>query len=116
MDVKYKKKSLFGTLGYCKKRCVKISITDKLVDKPMTKGAFQAHCKNQLGLTERECDSWWTEMYNDLRVERDNDGFRGREQLWIPASKERHRDRERGVEDTVSESSAVSRNEELQTS
>ena len=110
MDQKFKKKALFDTLGYCKKRFVKTSITDKKVDKAMTKAAFQAHCKYQLGLTEPECEAWWTEMYNDPRVERDLEGFRGREQLWIPASKERHRDRERGVEDAVSESSAGQKN------
>ena len=37
---------------------------------------------------------YWLEFYNNPGIARDNEGFRGAEQLWIPSHKMRFRSRE----------------------
>ena len=70
----------------------------------MTRQAFEAHCTYTLGLTTTETDEWWEELYNNPHIERDNAGFRGREQLWIPnAMVMRERSKVTGMRDSVSE-------------
>ena len=109
-DRKYAKRALFDALGDLKKRFVETSITDRSADKAMTKEAFASYCRYKFGISDAERDSWWSELENDPRVDRDNLGFRGRMQLWIPQSLKRIRDRERGVSDEVTESSAGMKN------
>ena len=74
-------------------------------DVPMTERAFYKHCELTLGLTDEEMTSWWQELYNDARIQRDNDGFRGGEQLWIPAHHMRLHEKERFVENRTVEGS-----------
>eukprot|EP00969_Alexandrium_andersonii_P189397 8366977-Alexandrium_andersonii.AAC.1 len=39
-------------------------------------------CK--LGLTDREGKAYWLELYDDPNIGRDNDGYGGEEQLYVP--------------------------------
>lgn len=104
-DKKYAKKQLFDVLGYFKQRFATTSTAEKDDEKPMTREAFNCHCKNVLGLTGPETDSWWQELEDDPTVQRDHRGFRNRFQLWIPLGESRERKREKGVTDAVTEES-----------
>ena len=48
---------------------------------------------------------WWKELYNDRNVSRDHGGFRGAEQLYVPAHRMRLNDREHFVENKIVEGS-----------
>ena len=104
-DKKYQKKQLFDVVGYFKERYALTATAEREGEKPMTKAAFIAHCKWTLGLTEDEWESWWLELYDDPRTERDLKGFRGREQIWVQLGEDRERRRERGVKDAAQEKS-----------
>ena len=68
----------------------------------MTREAFKCHCENTLGLTKEEWEPWWGEFLDNPDIERDEKGFRGRQQLWIPnAHMNRSRQRTTGVTDEV---------------
>ena len=60
----------------------------------MTEKAFYKHAENVLGLDEKEASELWEEYQQDRSVERDNNGFRGAERLWIPAHELKSKDRE----------------------
>ncbi|CAE6929570.1 unnamed protein product [Symbiodinium sp. CCMP2592] len=49
--------------------------------------------------------SYWQELYNNPLIARDNDGFKGAEQLWVPAHKMKLRAREHYRDHQVIESS-----------
>ena len=102
---KYKKRQLFDIVAYSKKKWASTQIAHNDNERPMTKEAFRAYCTNELGLEPGEMEAWWKELDEDPRTERDNGGFRGREQLWIPLGQERQRSRLRGVTDEVQEKS-----------
>ena len=68
----------------------------------MTREAFKCHCENTLGLTKEEWEPWWGEFLDNPDIERDEKGFRGRQQLWIPnAHMNRSREKRTGVTDEV---------------
>ena len=106
-DQKYVKKRFFELIQYHKTCFTATQRTDKQGEKPMTQAAFFKYCDSELGLTPDEMKSWWEELHDDPRTERDNGGFRGREQLWIPLGASRSRDRIKGITDSVTESSGV---------
>ena len=71
LDAKYQKKIVFSVVQYRKDRFVRAEKKERTGgEKPMTKKAFIAHCKYKLGLDEEEYLDWWSEMLDDLRVER----------------------------------------------
>ena len=102
---KYAKKTLFDVMTYMKERFCLTQSTDRDEEKPMTRAGFSKFCDGDLGLDPGETESYWQELYDNPRIERDNKGFRGREQLWVPVQPSRFRDRIRGVKDTVMEAS-----------
>ena len=69
----------------------------------MTQTAFFKFCETSLGLTDLESKDWWKDMLSNPQVERDNGGFKGRQQLWVPVGKKRSRGSESGVQDEVQE-------------
>ena len=83
-DAKYIRKTVINWTAYARKKFQETSVADRELDTPMTKAVFGAHCKYVLGLTDEEGEAYWLDFYNDSRVDRDLNGFRGREQLWIP--------------------------------
>lgn len=109
-DQKHKRKKLIEWASYLKKHYIAVSSKDKWNEKPMTKQAFKAHCEGNLGLTEVEWQGWWQELLDDPNVERDNEGFRGRLQLWIPLGKERERARETGIANELHQGSRQIKN------
>ena len=104
-DRKYAKKQLFDVLGYMKTRFATTQTRDTDGEVPMPRAAFNKYCDRELGLEEPEIESYWQELYNNPRIERDDKGYRGRQQLWVPVGPRRERDRIRGVTDSVTEAS-----------
>ena len=76
-DKKYAKKQLFDVLNYMKVRFATTQSVDRDEDKPMTRQAFDKYCEREHGLEPCEVESWWQELYDNPRVERDQKGFRG---------------------------------------
>ena len=64
-----------------KQRYVTTEKKDKSKEQPMTQAALFKLCEWTLPLSEGEMKSWWDELHDDTRIERDNTGFRGRLQL-----------------------------------
>ena len=111
LEQKYMKKQFFSVAHFSKKRYQRTEQRERQGgEKPMTKLAFAAHCKYQLGLPDEERDEWWSELEDNPAIERDNQGHKGKMQLWIPLSKKRERERAKGVEDAVVKSSAQTKN------
>ena len=52
--------------------------------KPMTQAEFIIWATDKKGLTKPEATEWWLEHKRDPKIDRDNLGFRGRQQLHIP--------------------------------
>ena len=102
-DKKYAKKQLFDVLTYMKTRFCTTQSVDRDRELPMTRKAFGKFCEQELGLDLSETESYWLELYNNPRIDRDMKGFRGREQLWVPIGPTRDRERLRGVTDGVTE-------------
>ena len=102
-DKKYAKKQLFDVMTYMKTRFCTTQSVDRDREVPMTRAAFGKFCEIDLGLDLSETESYWLELYNNPRIERDMKGFRGREQLWVPTGPTRDRERLRGVTDGVTE-------------
>ena len=93
-----RKKSLIDFARFERIRGVRNSLKDSDGDVPMTERQFYKHCENVLGLTEEEMTEFWKELQDNPRIERDNDGWRGAEQLWVPAHKMRLREKEKYVD------------------
>ena len=55
--------------------------------KPYTERAFKIYAERDQGLTPDEAKAWWQLFYENPRVERDNGGPLGREQLYVPGFK-----------------------------
>lgn len=68
----------------------------------MTKRAFKIHAQGTLGLAEPEWGSWWLD---DPSIDRDNEGFGGDLQLYVPLGKQRERARETGITNELHEGS-----------
>ena len=83
-------------------RCGSKSVKGRV---PMTEKAFYKHCENVLGLTEEEAKEAWEEYQADPLTEKDNEGFRGSERLWLPVSEVRSKEREHYVDNQVQEGS-----------
>ena len=109
-DKKYQKKQLFDVCGYFKQKYATTATAERDDERPMTREAFGKHCENLLGLTEPEAASWWQELEDNPATERDQKGFRGRLQLWIPLGESRQRKREKGVTDGVVQESKKMKN------
>ena len=104
-DQKYVKKRFFDLIQFHKSRFTTTQKKEKKGERPMTQAAFGKYCENELGLTPDEIKAWWTELLDDPKTERDNFGFRGRQQLWVPLGASRSSGRIKGLTDTVTESS-----------
>ena len=72
---------------------------------PMTEKAFYKHCENVLGLSEEESQEYWREFDNDKSLQRDNNGFRGAERLWLPLHEMESKERDHFVENRAVEGS-----------
>ena len=111
-DQKFIKKKFYDLCQGNKKKQVETSKTNREKDKPMTKAAFMKHADSILGITEEEATEYWQELFDNPAIDRDNKGFRGREQLWIPLGEERERARKRANLDEVVESSKAMKHNE----
>ncbi|CAE7268103.1 unnamed protein product [Symbiodinium sp. CCMP2592] len=86
-----RKKTLFDFARFERSKGMRVSTNEQSGDIPMTERAFYKHCDN--------------ELYNDRNVGRDHGGFRGAEQLFIPAHRMRLNNREHFVENRIVEGS-----------
>ena len=84
---------------------LRVSRDDQDGTRPMTERAFLKYCENTLGLEDEEAAEYWQTLYGDRSIERDNGGFKGAEQLWVPAHKMRLNTRSRYVDNRVVEGS-----------
>ena len=76
-DKRYMRKKVVDWLQYLKKKFKETSTTKSDKDKPMTKAKFLRWAKNTEGIESDECEEYWTELYRNPRIERDNLGFKG---------------------------------------
>ena len=83
-DSRYARKSFIDWTCFTKMYGHRTEIIDRSKCKPMWEGEFLLWAQNEKALTKAEAESWWQEYLNDPRVERDNDGYKGRLQLWVP--------------------------------
>ena len=102
-DRKWARKQFVETAQYEKKHSNQTYTDTKDQETPMTRQAFHAHCKYREGLTESEEQEWWDELYANPRIERDNKGFRGREQLHVPIGMLKERGNKKGVEESFAQ-------------
>eukprot|EP00969_Alexandrium_andersonii_P007450 324683-Alexandrium_andersonii.AAC.1 len=55
----------------------------------MTEGEFKLWCKNTKALSQDAANEWWTELYDNESIDRDNKGRGGLERLWVPTNESR---------------------------
>ncbi|CAE7394875.1 unnamed protein product [Symbiodinium sp. CCMP2592] len=109
-----RRKSLIDFAQFVRTRGIRASTKDSRKNIAMTKRAFMKHCENVLGLDEEESKEYWLELYNDRSIQRDKEGFRGAEQLYVPAQHMKMREREHYVDNHVIEGSDQIRNPTLE--
>ena len=100
-----RRKSLLDFARFERIRGTRTLTADDAGDVPMTEAAFLKHCENVLGLNAEEASEYWKELYGNKSVQRDFGGFKGREQLWVPAHHMRRRTKEHYVDQRVVEGS-----------
>ena len=84
---------------------LRVSKDDQDGSVPMTERAFLKYCDNTLGLDDQEALEYWQALYSDRAIERDHDGYKGAEQLWVPAHRMRLNSRSRYVDNRSLETS-----------
>ena len=88
----YAKKQFIDWANFVESHGKRVSETDRSKAKPMWKCEFMKWCMDVKALTEQEASDWWSELEADPAVQRDNLGFRGRLQLWVPNIKSKLND------------------------
>ena len=83
-DQKYARKSFIDWTAFKEVHGKKITYTDRNKTKPMWRGEFILWATRKKALTQIEAEDWWAELEKDPKIERDNGGYKGRLQLWIP--------------------------------
>jgi len=86
-DAKYKRKTLLEWARFIKKFGHRVEQYEKNKCKPFTELAFNIYATRDQGLTDKEAKAWWGTFYDNPRVERDNFGPLGKQQLFIPGFK-----------------------------
>ena len=71
----------------------------------MWEGEFIQWATTEKALPKSEAEQWWKEFYNNPRIERDNEGPKGRLQLWVPKGQSRLTDKARFSESTTTQGS-----------
>ena len=64
-----------------------VTDTDRTKAKPMWKGEFIKWATGVKALSDAEAEEWWDEYERNPAIQRDQNGYKGRLQLWIPNMK-----------------------------
>lgn len=76
----------------------------------MTEAEFKLWATNVKGLPDSDALLWWNQLDSDANVDRDNLGFGGRKQLWVPNVQQcRERVNERYIDNFQEEASQLQR-------
>ena len=109
-DQRYSRKSFIDWADFKKTFGQRTDIIDRSKSKPMWEGEFISWAMNEKALPKAEAEQWWKEHYNNPRIERDNDGYKGRLQLWIPTGSSKLVDKSRFSESSTSQGSKPMKN------
>lgn len=102
-DQRYSRKAFLDWADFRKSYGQRTDVIDRSKCKPMWEGEFMLWAQNEKALSKSEAESWWKEYFNDPRVERDHDGYKGRLQLWIPAGHSRLTDKSTYIDSATSQ-------------
>ncbi len=102
----YQKKTLVDWSAFKRRYGVKTSNGAHHRAKPFTRAAFIIRYTSKLGLTQQEAEAWWTEFDEKPVIGRDNDGYKGAKQLFIPVGKMHVKSKEKFVENAQIEGSS----------
>lgn len=102
-DRRYARKTIIDWAAFRRRHGVRIAVVDQDRDKPFTEASFLIRCTTKLGLTNSEAKEWWTEFEENPNIFRDNGGFKGAQQLYIPVGRMRMRVKERYVDNAAEE-------------
>ena len=92
-DQRYARKQFIDWAQFKQTHGQRTEVTDRSKCKPMWEGEFLLWAKNVKALPQAEAEHWWKEYLNNPRIERDNDGYKGRQRLWIPAGESKLTDK-----------------------
>ena len=109
-DQRYARKSFIDWADFKKTYGQRTDIIDRSKCKPMWEGEFIMWAMNEKALPKAEAENWWKEHYNNPRIERDNEGYKGRLQLWIPTGPSKLVDKSRFTESNTSQGSKPMKN------
>ena len=97
-DSRYARKNFIDWAAFKQKHGKRTEIIDRSKCKPMWEGEFMQWATGEKALSKSEAEAWWKDFLNDPRIERDNDGFKGRLRLWIPKGNSRITDKSQFTE------------------
>ena len=100
-DARYARKQFIDWAAFRQTHGQRSSKIDRSKCAPFTEGEFKRWAMNVKALTKEEANEWWQEHLDNPLIDRDNAGFRGRQQLWIPKSKARIDQNERYVDNAA---------------
>lgn len=104
-DSRYVRKTFIDWADFKKTYGHRTEMIDRAKCKPMWEGEFMNWAQNEKALTKVEAEQWWKDYFNDPKIERHNDGFKGRLQLWIPTSTSKITDKARFIESAMNQGS-----------
>ena len=104
-DQRYARKQCIDWAAFKQKHGRRTEIIDRSKCTPMWEGEFLKWAENVKALPEAEAKAWWKEPLNNPRIERDNDGYKGRLQLWVPKSVARLTDKSKFTESAAEQGS-----------
>ena len=104
-DSRYARKTFIDWADFKKTYGHRTEMIDRAKCKPMWEGEFMNWAQNEKALTKVEAEQWWKDYFNDPKIERDNDGYKGRLQLWIPTSMSKITDKARFIESAMAQGS-----------
>ena len=104
-DSRYTRKAFIDWADFRKTFGQRTEIIDRSKCKPMWEGEFIQWATTEKALPKSEAEQWWKEFYNNPRIERDNEGPKGRLQLWVPKGQSRLTDKARFSESTTTQGS-----------
>ena len=79
-DSRYTRKAFIDWADFKKTFGQRTEVIDRSKCKPMWE--FIQWATTEKALPKPEAEQWWKDYYNNPRIERDNDGPKGRLQLW----------------------------------
>ena len=97
-DQRYARKQFIDWAAFKQLHGQKTEFINRSKCTPMWEGEFLYWAQTVKALPKADAEAWWHEHLNNPRIERDNDGYKGRLQLWIPKGLSRITDKSKFVE------------------